>query len=158
MRFFRIERETLHHASGVRSDAIDEYENPSRRSAKPRQNPLTVLRLHGILHGTGVIRGKMRGTAAFLQLDLLFCQITMDAMKSPHDDIALQGIEFWSNVCDEEYELQLRQQEVSEGVCASKSFACVLSRHKNKTDSQNEPVATTREALCRTSCPFSSND
>lgn len=38
--------------------------------------------------------------------------ITMDAMKSPQDEIALQGIEFWSNVCDEEYELQLIQQEV----------------------------------------------
>jgi importin subunit beta-1 len=36
----------------------------------------------------------------------------MDAMKSTHDEIALQGIEFWSNVCDEEYELQLLQQEV----------------------------------------------
>jgi len=36
----------------------------------------------------------------------------MDAMKSSHDEIALQGIEFWSNVCDEEYELQLLQQEV----------------------------------------------
>ncbi len=33
-------------------------------------------------------------------------------MKSTHDEIALQGIEFWSNVCDEEYELQLLQQEV----------------------------------------------
>ena len=40
--------------------------------------------------------------------------ITMDAMKSPHDEIALQGIEFWSNVCDEEYELQLIQQEAQE--------------------------------------------
>ena len=33
-------------------------------------------------------------------------------MKSTDDEIALQGIEFWSNVCDEEYELQLLQQEV----------------------------------------------
>ncbi|CAF0735123.1 unnamed protein product [Adineta steineri] len=40
--------------------------------------------------------------------------ITMDAMKSSHDEIALQGIEFWSNVCDEEYELQLLQQEAQE--------------------------------------------
>jgi len=37
--------------------------------------------------------------------------ITMDAMRSNHDEIALQGIEFWSNVCDEEYELQIIQQE-----------------------------------------------
>jgi len=40
--------------------------------------------------------------------------ITMDAMKSSHDEIALQGIEFWSNVCDEEYELQILQQEAQE--------------------------------------------
>ncbi|CAF4153394.1 unnamed protein product, partial [Rotaria sordida] len=40
--------------------------------------------------------------------------ITMDAMKSSHDEIALQGIEFWSNVCDEEYELQLLQQDAQE--------------------------------------------
>ncbi|CAF0896665.1 unnamed protein product [Didymodactylos carnosus] len=40
--------------------------------------------------------------------------ITMDAMKSSHDEVALQGIEFWSNVCDEEYELQLMQQEAAE--------------------------------------------
>ena len=33
-------------------------------------------------------------------------------MRSTHDEIALQGIEFWSNVCDEEYELQILQQEV----------------------------------------------
>ena len=28
--------------------------------------------------------------------------ITLDAMKSETDEVALQGIEFWSNVCDEE--------------------------------------------------------
>ncbi|CAF4939578.1 unnamed protein product [Rotaria sp. Silwood1] len=37
--------------------------------------------------------------------------ITMDAMKSSHDKITFQSIEFWSNVCNEEYELQLLQQE-----------------------------------------------
>ncbi|CAF4738516.1 unnamed protein product, partial [Rotaria sp. Silwood2] len=31
--------------------------------------------------------------------------ITMDTMKSCHDEIAFQSIEFWSNVCNEEYEL-----------------------------------------------------
>ena len=36
----------------------------------------------------------------------------MDAMRSSQDEIALQGIEFWSNVSDEEYELQILQQEV----------------------------------------------
>ena len=51
----------------------------------------------------------------------------MDAMKSLHDEIALQGIEFWSNVCDEEYELQLLQQEVS-FVCMAKILFFV---HRN---------------------------
>jgi hypothetical protein len=36
----------------------------------------------------------------------------MNAMKSSHDEIALQDIEFWPNFFDEEYELQLLQQEV----------------------------------------------
>lgn len=40
--------------------------------------------------------------------------ITMEAMRSNQDEIALQGIEFWSNVCDEEYELQILQQEAQE--------------------------------------------
>ena len=38
----------------------------------------------------------------------------MDAMKSEVDEVALQGIEFWSNVCDEEVELQIEATEASE--------------------------------------------
>lgn len=49
----------------------------------------------------------------FISMFVFFSKITMDAMKSTQDEIALQGIEFWSNVCDEEYELQLLQQEVN---------------------------------------------
>ncbi|XP_055921820.1 importin subunit beta [Eupeodes corollae] len=37
--------------------------------------------------------------------------ITLEAMKSEHDQIALQGIEFWSNVCDEEVDLAIESQE-----------------------------------------------
>ena len=33
-------------------------------------------------------------------------------MKSDHDEIALQGIEFWSTVCDEEVDLGIELQEV----------------------------------------------
>ena len=40
--------------------------------------------------------------------------ITLDAMKSEHDDVALQGIEFWSNVCDEEYDLMIEAAEAAE--------------------------------------------
>jgi len=65
----------------------------------------------------------------------------MDAMKSSHDEIALQGIEFWSNVCDEEYELQLLQQEVKKKQTL-KFFEIkyFIFRHKNKIVNQNEQV------------------
>jgi importin subunit beta-1 len=37
--------------------------------------------------------------------------ITLEAMKSDNDQVALQGIEFWSNVCDEEIDLAIESQE-----------------------------------------------
>ena len=40
--------------------------------------------------------------------------ITLDAMKSDEDEVALQGIEFWSNVCDEEVNLQIETKEAEE--------------------------------------------
>src|SRR4051812_11291155 len=39
--------------------------------------------------------------------------ITVSAMKSDEDEVVLQGIEFWSNVCDEEMDLQAEVEEVS---------------------------------------------
>ena len=36
----------------------------------------------------------------------------MEGMKSNVDEIALQGIEFWSNVCDEEVDLAIEASEV----------------------------------------------
>jgi hypothetical protein len=64
----------------------------------------------------------------------------MDAMKSSHDEIALQGIEFWSNVCDEEYELQLLQQEVKKKLNLKFEIKYFIFRHKNKIVNQNEQV------------------
>lgn len=43
----------------------------------------------------------------------MFSQITIEAMKSDIDEVALQGIEFWSNVCDEEMDLAIEASEVS---------------------------------------------
>lgn len=40
--------------------------------------------------------------------------ITLEAMKSDNDQIALQGIEFWSNVSDEEIDLAIESQEAHE--------------------------------------------
>lgn len=42
------------------------------------------------------------------------CQITLEAMKSEIDEVALQGIEFWSNVCDEEVDLAIEASEAAE--------------------------------------------
>lgn len=38
----------------------------------------------------------------------------MEAMKSDVDEIALQGIEFWSNVCEEEINLAIEESEATE--------------------------------------------
>lgn len=40
--------------------------------------------------------------------------ITLEGMKSNHDEIALQGIEFWSTVCDEEADLAIEAAEAQE--------------------------------------------
>lgn len=42
--------------------------------------------------------------------------ITMDAIKSENGQLALQGIEFWSNVCNEELNLSIECQE-SQNAC-----------------------------------------
>ncbi|XP_053983431.1 importin subunit beta-1 isoform X2 [Hylaeus anthracinus] len=41
--------------------------------------------------------------------------ITLEAMKSNIDEVALQGIEFWSNVSDEEVDLSMEEGEASDG-------------------------------------------
>lgn len=40
--------------------------------------------------------------------------ITLEAMKSDIDNISMQGIEFWSNVCDEEIDLQIEEAEATD--------------------------------------------
>ncbi|KAK3747939.1 hypothetical protein RRG08_041776 [Elysia crispata] len=40
--------------------------------------------------------------------------ITVDAMEHENDEIALQGIEFWSTVCDEEVDLAIELSEAAE--------------------------------------------
>ncbi|XP_039268867.1 importin subunit beta-1-like [Styela clava] len=40
--------------------------------------------------------------------------ISVEAMKSADDNVCLQGIEFWSNVCDEESDLSIEMAEADE--------------------------------------------
>jgi len=49
--------------------------------------------------------------------------ITIDAMKSEEDEIVLQGVEFWSSVCDEEIDLAIEAQEAEENGTAPHTFS-----------------------------------
>lgn len=52
-------------------------------------------------------------------------QISLNAMKSQINEVALQGIEFWSNVCEEEISLSVEAEEAREQGRAPES----VSRH-----------------------------
>ncbi|XP_060517733.1 importin subunit beta isoform X2 [Cylas formicarius] len=54
--------------------------------------------------------------------------ITLEAMKSENDAVALQGIEFWSNVSDEEVDLAIEDTEAQE----AGRPPCRVSRHYAK--------------------------
>ncbi|XP_057303593.1 importin subunit beta-1-like [Hydractinia symbiolongicarpus] len=49
--------------------------------------------------------------------------ITVDAMKCDEDDVVLQGVEFWSSVCDEELDLAIEAQEAEESGTEPQSFS-----------------------------------
>lgn len=49
---------------------------------------------------------------AFVCVCTVIVQISLEAMKSSVDEVALQGIEFWSTVCDEEVDLAIEAAEV----------------------------------------------
>lgn len=50
--------------------------------------------------------------------------ITLEAMKSDIDDIALQGIEFWSTVSEEEIDLSIEESEALESGTFHLSLCC----------------------------------
>lgn len=52
-----------------------------------------------------------------------FTQISLDAIKSDCDEIALQGIEFWSSICDEEMDLEIEAVEVRIVLCIDFSIS-----------------------------------
>lgn len=64
-------------------------------------------------------------------------------MKHPDERVAIQAIEFWSTVCEEEVDLALEAQEVfalsilvpclSEGFCRHKSMATFLRQNQGSS-------------------------
>lgn len=98
---------------------------------EPGEDNVTVLSVHGDVHGPGVVRSEFKHLVTpdgsnqheepkktcHTPPSCVFSpssQITIEAMKSEIDEVALQGIEFWSNVCDEEMDLAIEASEVSE--------------------------------------------
>lgn len=54
--------------------------------------------------------------------------ITLEAMKSENDQISLQGIEFWSNVSEEEIDLAIEAQEIREAGEAGRAAPARVSK------------------------------
>ena len=57
--------------------------------------------------------------------------ITLDSMKAETEEVALQGIEFWSNVCDEELDLQMEASEATEAGRPPENVSRSLLHHQN---------------------------
>ena len=73
----------------------------------------SLLREDGILHGTGVVRGRFLSRLDhYLVMLLNGAQLTVLGMKHPEENVALQAVEFWSTVCEEEIELAIEAAEV----------------------------------------------
>lgn len=53
--------------------------------------------------------------------------ITLQAMKSDIDEVALQGIEFWSTVCEEEIDLENDADEIEAG-----TYGTLMSLYINR--------------------------
>lgn len=69
-------------------------------------------------------------------------------MKSQVDEIALQGIEFWSTVCDEEQDLAIEAAEVIPHIkacvncCVNCCVTWLVYRQLILADNQNRIVST----------------
>ena len=85
--------------------------SPSRRFRVPRTYHELVLRKNGFLHGASFVRSAY--LFPILDLPLTHLQLTVVGMKHQDERVALQAVEFWSTVCEEEVELALEAQEVS---------------------------------------------
>ena len=81
-------------------------------STGPCQGDVTILSVHGGIHGSCTVCSKLYCNHSDGD-DGIFCKITLEAMKADNNDVALQGIEFWSTVCDEEQDLAIEAAEVN---------------------------------------------
>lgn len=80
-------------------------------------------------------------------------------MKSDIDEVALQGIEFWSNVCDEEMDLAIEASEVGLSTCSGVSGEAftdpltVCCRPRSRAGPPSTPASSTLKERCSTWCP-----
>lgn len=79
----------------------------------PRADHEFVLRQNGAVYGTGAVRRKYRPQNVASPNHSYVPQLTVVGMKHPDERVALQAVEFWSTVCEEEVELSIEAQEVS---------------------------------------------
>lgn len=91
----------------MRGDSEPVSRRTSRRLRVSRSHYELVLREDGFLHGTGFIRSES------INEDFADEQLTIMGMRHPEEPVALQAIEFWSTVCEEEIEMGVESQEVS---------------------------------------------
>ena len=61
-------------------------------------------------------------------------------MRAEQDEVALQGIEFWSNVCDEEVDLQIEASEATEAGRPPEHVSRLEHRFTYISDSQGFPL------------------
>ena len=72
-------------------------------------------------------------------LDFISWQITIEAIENEVDEIALQGIEFWSTVCDEEVDLAIELSEVRSYLLQDERECIALAMTVNKRECQLSP-------------------
>lgn len=112
-------RTELHHAGRLRGDSIAVIGRASIGLCLPRQDHALVLRLHEVLHGASPLRRERRlfsftRFVVAISSPVHLAQLTVLGMKHADENVALQAVEFWSTVCDEEIELALEAEEAAE--------------------------------------------
>ena len=72
----------------------------------------------------------------------------MGAIRSTEDEVCLQGIEFWSNICEEEMDLSLEYSEVTTRPLINlPNLFLFVARQQKKVVRLNESAVSTLKAL-----------